>query len=62
MCENHVRAPRSDPPLGGHFWYFLDFFGVFLARFCGGWFGRASGIDLEWILECFGKDFLKIFV
>ena len=62
MCENHVRGPPWDPPLGGHFRYFLDFFGVFLARFFGGWFGRASGIDLEWILECFGKEISKICV
>ena len=62
MCEKHVRATRLDPPLGGHFRYFLDFFGVFLARFFGGWFGRASGIDLQWIVESFLKEFLKIVV
>ena len=60
MCEKHVRGSPWGPPLGGHFRYFFDFFGVFLAHFFGGWFGRASGLDLD-VLECFGKEFLKIF-
>ena len=30
MCENHVRGPPWDPPLGVHFRHFLRFSGVFL--------------------------------